>query len=238
MSNDEIEPLNRLFAVGDVHGCSVALKTLIDAINPQPDDAVVFLGDVIDYGPDSRGVVQQMIELSGRCRLILIQGNHEEMLFNARRGRDDRRYWESCGGVPTRKSYPECGDDQLIDPEHLTFLKSRCRDYFETDRFLFIHANYYPNRPMPEQSGQTLRWETMDPHRMGRHYSGKTAVVGHTTRTDGQVLDLGFLVMIDTGAAMGGWLTALEVGPGEITQSNQQGAIRRSRRPDIQADAR
>jgi serine/threonine protein phosphatase 1 len=230
MSDEEIEPLNRLFAVGDVHGCSVALKTLIDALDPQPDDAVVFLGDVIDYGPDSRGVIEQLIELSNRCRVILIQGNHEEMLFHALRGRDDRRYWESCGGAPTRKSYPEYGDDQLIDPGHLAFLKFRCRDYFETDRFLFIHANYYPNRPMPEQTGHTLRWEAVDPHRMGRHHSGKTAVVGHTTRTDGQILDLGFLVMIDTGASMGGWLTALEVYSGEIVQTNQQGEIRRSRR--------
>jgi serine/threonine protein phosphatase 1 len=66
---------------------------------------------------------------------------------------------------------------------------------------------------------------------MAKHYSGKTAVVGHTTRADGRVLDLGFLVMIDTGAAMGGWLTALEVYSGKIVQANQQGEIRRSWRP-------
>jgi serine/threonine protein phosphatase 1 len=118
----------------------------------------------------------------------------------------------------------------LIDPEHLEFLKKNCRDYFETDRFLFVHANYYPNRPMHEQSGHTLRWESMDSHRTAKHYSGKTMVAGHTARTDGKVLDLGFLLMIDTGASMGGWLTALEVRSGEITQTNQQGEVRRSRR--------
>lgn len=220
----------RLFAIGDVHGCSTALKTLIEAISPGPDDSLVFLGDVIDYGPDSRGVIEQLIQLSDCCRVILLMGNHEEMLFNAVNGRDDLKFWEKCGGTTTRQNYPECGNDQLILPGHLAFLKDRCRDYFETDRFLFIHANYYPNRPMPEQSGQTLRWEFVDPSQMARHYSGKTAVVGHTTRTDGRVLDLGFLVMIDTGVSMGGWLTALEVRTGAIIQTSQAGDFRSSKR--------
>jgi len=53
------------------------------------------------------------------------QVDHEEMLFNALNGRDDHRSWERCGGIPTRRSYPECGDDHLIDPEHLEILKKR-----------------------------------------------------------------------------------------------------------------
>jgi len=220
----------RLFAIGDVHGCSTALETLIEIIAPGPDDTLVFLGDVIDYGPDTRGVIEQLIELSSRCRVILIQGNHEEMLFKALRNRDNRRYWESCGGVTTRRNYPECGDDELILPEHLALLKERCVDYFETNDFLFLHAGYYPNRRMTEQTGDTLRWESVDPDRMARHYSGKTAIVGHTTRTDGTVLDLGFLIMLDTGAAMGGWLTALEIYSGEIVQADQLGETRRSMR--------
>ena len=168
-----------------------------------------------------------MFDVSDRCRVVLIRSNHEEMLFNALNGRDDRGYWEKCGGLATRKNYPERGDDELILPEHLAFLKSRCRDYFETDRFLFVHANYYPNRPIPEQSSHALRWEFVDPRRMAKHYSGKTAVVGHTTRTDGHVLDLGFLVMVDAGASMGGWLTALEISSGEIVQADQQGEVRK-----------
>ena len=98
---------NRLLAIGDIHGCAIALKTLIDAIDPGEDDTVVVLGDVINYGPNTRGVVVQLLDLSRRCRLILLKGNHEEMLFHALNGRDDRRYWESCGGIPTHRSYPE-----------------------------------------------------------------------------------------------------------------------------------
>jgi hypothetical protein len=72
---------NRLFAIGDIHGCNLALRTLIAAIDPKPDDTIVVLGDVIDWGPDSRDCVQQLIDLSGRCQFILVRGNHEEMLY-------------------------------------------------------------------------------------------------------------------------------------------------------------
>ena len=91
---------DRLFAIGDIHGCSTALKTLVEAIDPRPEDTIVVLGDVIDFGPDSKGAVQQLIDLSRRCQFILIQGNHEEMLFRALNGPDDLRYWDLCGGRP------------------------------------------------------------------------------------------------------------------------------------------
>jgi serine/threonine protein phosphatase 1 len=97
---------NRLFAIGDIHGCHIALKTLIDAIDPRPDDTIVVLGDVIDWGPDSRDCVQQLIDLSGRCQFILIRGNHEEMLFAALESRSELRYWLNFGGEETLKSYP------------------------------------------------------------------------------------------------------------------------------------
>lgn len=219
---------DRLFAIGDIHGCSTALKALIEAIAPRPEDTIVVLGDVIDYGPDSKGAVQQLIDLSHRCRLILIQGNHEEMLFQAVNGRDDRRYWEACGGATTRRCYPGRSDRELIDSDHLGFLRENCRDYFETDEFIFVHASYHPNRPMSEQDPYTLRWEGVQPGRMAPHFSGKPVIAGHTCRTDGEVLDLGFLTLIDTDASRGGWLTALEVISGEIIQANQQGQLRRS----------
>jgi serine/threonine protein phosphatase 1 len=226
---DDLTRTGRTFAIGDIHGCSTALRTLLDAINPQPDDRIVVLGDVIDYGPDSRGVIEQLIDLSARCGLVLIQGNHEEMLFEALKGRDDRRYWERCGGVTTRRCYPDRDDRALIDPDHLRFLRENRRDYFETADCIFVHASYFPNQPMPEQSSDTLRWEAVEPRRMAPHYSGKTVIAGHTPQTSGEVLDLGFLKLVDTDCSRGGWLTALEVSEGEVLQANQRGECRRSR---------
>src|SRR4051794_40341473 len=84
---------DRLFAIGDIHGCSIALKTLLDAIDPRPDDAIVTLGDYVDWGPDSRSVIQQLIDLSGRCHLVPLFGNHEEMLLQALESDSALRAW-------------------------------------------------------------------------------------------------------------------------------------------------
>jgi serine/threonine protein phosphatase 1 len=83
---------SRLLAIGDIHGCATALRTLIAAIDPRPEDTIVLLSDVIDWGPDSRDCVRQVIDLSGRCRLVLVRGNHEEMLFAALESRSELRY--------------------------------------------------------------------------------------------------------------------------------------------------
>src|SRR5437588_178789 len=75
----------RTIAIGDIHGCSLALDGLIEAIDPQPDDTVVALGDFINRGPDSPGVLDSLIALKARCNLVPLLGNHEEMLLSALR---------------------------------------------------------------------------------------------------------------------------------------------------------
>jgi serine/threonine protein phosphatase 1 len=217
---------NRLFAIGDIHGCSVALETLLGAIDVQPEDTVVILGDVIDWGPDSRSCLQQLIELSSRCRLIAIRGNHEEMMFAALESRSELRYWLRFGGEATIRSYPYVGGERIVDPEHVRFLKANARGYFETDGFIFVHASYDPNKPMAEQSNTTLQWEHVQPEKMLPHYSGKIVIAGHTPQTGGVPLDLGFLKVIDTDCCRGGWLTGLELGSGEVLQANDLGEVR------------
>jgi len=219
---------NRLFALGDIHGCSKALGTLLAAIDPRPEDTLVVLGDVIDYGPDTKGAIQQLIDLSGRCRLILLVGNHEEMLFRAKESPSELPYWLYSGGEDTLKCYPGRGENELIDPDHFGFLKSQCRDFYETEDFIFVHANYFPNLPMCQQSGRTLRWEFLEPGRMAPHYSGKTVIAGHTPQTSGEILDLGFMKVIDTDCSRGGWLAALEVRTGKVIQADQRGEVRLS----------
>ena len=70
----------RTIAVGDIHGCSVALTAVLQAAAPQPEDTIITLGDHIDRGPDSRGVIERLLALAGRCRLIPLLGNHEMLL--------------------------------------------------------------------------------------------------------------------------------------------------------------
>lgn len=120
----------RFFAIGDVHGCSTALRALLEAIAPRPDDTIVTLDDYIDWGPHSRGVIQTLIDLSSKCRLIPLLGNHEEMLLAALESGSELRYWLQFGGEETLNSYEYDGRSEIIPGEHVDFPRG-CRDYYE-----------------------------------------------------------------------------------------------------------
>ncbi len=214
----------RTIAIGDVHGCAIALAKLIEIIAPQSDDTVVPLGDYVDRGIDSRGVIDQLIALAGRCRLVPILGNHEEMLLGAREGRSDFRFWMNCGGITCLDSYGPTGRMDLIPREHFAFLQS-CRTYFETERHFFVHANYEPDVPLDRQTLHTLRWLSLrDYVPPAPHCSAKVAIVGHTPQHE--ILDLGYLKCLDTRCCHGGWLTALDVNSGQVWQVNERGERR------------
>ena len=74
---------NRTIAIGDIHGCADALYALLEVVDPGRDDLVVTLGDYVDRGPNTRGVINQLIELSRRCEYIALIGNHEAMMLDA-----------------------------------------------------------------------------------------------------------------------------------------------------------
>jgi serine/threonine protein phosphatase 1 len=222
----------RVIAIGDVHGCATALAALVDAIRPSPDDTLVTLGDYIDRGPDSREVLDQLIVLAGRCRLVPLLGNHEEMLVAAARDADALRDWLTCGGVATLRSYgwvPGGVRRSVADwfPEqHWQFLAG-CHAYHETATHLFLHAGYVPELPLDAQPGEALRWRVTHRDTARPHCSGKTVIVGHTPQRSGEVLDLGFLKCIDTNCHRGGWLTALDVISGQVWQADLHGKLRR-----------
>jgi serine/threonine protein phosphatase 1 len=221
----------RTIAIGDIHGCGKALAALIDAIRPDREDTVVCLGDFVDRGPDSRGVVDQLISLAGRCRLVPLLGDHEDMMINALTATPALRKWLSCDGAETLRSYswrPGSERRALVDwipAAHRKFLQS-CRPYHETQTHLFVHAGFVPDLPMDQQPIQALLWRVTDASTATGHQSGKVAVVGHTAQLSGEVLNLGFLVCIDTNCARGGWLTAMEVYTGRMWQANCAGRLR------------
>jgi serine/threonine protein phosphatase 1 len=215
----------RLIAVGDVHGCVHALDALLDAIAPSAMDKFVFLGDLIDQGHDSCQVVDRLLDLKRQCEVVLIMGNHEEMLFAARNSEQALRYWENCGGVATLNSYRFGGSLRDIPSRHWALL-AESRPYFETDDFIFTHANYLPDVPMNAQPEHQLRWALFEPADMHPHMSGKPVIVGHTEQEDSEILDLGFAICIDTACWRHGWLTALEVRTRDIWQASRWGILR------------
>ena len=215
---------HRTIAVGDVHGCSKALNALIEAIQPAPDDEIVMLGDYVDRGPDSRGVLDRLIALGSRCRLIPILGNHDQMMLDALNG-EDPDDWYAVGGLQALESYGPEHSLEAIPGQHIAFLE-RCRDFYETDTHIFVHANYYPDIRMEEQPVFIIRWESLKSYRPGPHDSGKRVIVGHSSQKSGGILDLGHLVCIDTFCHGGGWLTALEVHTGQVWQADREGNMR------------
>lgn len=216
----------RTIAIGDIHGHLAALDGLLAAIEPAPDDTLITLGDYVDRGPNSRGVIDRLIQLGWRCRLVPLLGNHDLMMIEiCGDGQldllDD---WLLFGGAATVASY---GGDPPGDvpSEHLDFLRG-CRLFHETERHLFVHANYDADRPLAEQSTDELLWPSLRARVPRRHISGKTAIVGHTAQKTGQVLDLGHLTCIDTYIYGDGYLTALEVDGGRLWQVDAQGRLR------------
>ena len=215
----------RLIAIGDVHACIHALDTLLDAINPNRDDQLIFLGDLVDQGANSREVLDRIVELHQRCHVVLIRGNHEEMMLAARESEEAQRFWERCGGVATLNSYRFGARLDEIPSWHWALLE-HCRPYYETDDFIFTHANYLPDAPMEEQPGHQLRWALFDPEEMRPHFSGKPVTVGHTEQRDGEICDLGFAACIDTASWRYGWLTAIDRSSGQLWQASRWGVLR------------
>lgn len=212
----------RTIAIGDIHGCSQALQGLVQAIKPQQDDLLIFLGDYVDRGPDSKGVVQMLIELQDYCRTVFLLGNHEIMFQGALRGLAPE-LWLQTGGSQTVTSYG--GLLENVSARHREFLQ-RCLPYFETETHLFVHANYLADLPLCEQPESTLFWEHLGDRMPQPHCSGKHVYCGHTPQEAGNIGWYGHFTCLDTCCFGGYWLSAVEVNTLETWQVSKHGHLR------------
>jgi serine/threonine protein phosphatase 1 len=214
----------RTIAIGDTHGHARALHGLLGAIRPTADDTIVMLGDYIDCGPDSRGVIELILELGKSCHVVSLLGNHEEMLLDVLDGLEDDDFWRTvAGGEATLLSYG-CKRVDQIDPRHLEFIHS-CDLWYESENHFFVHASYDETLPLADQPREVLVWERIRDSQPGPHRSGKMAVMGHTAQKDGRVLRLPHLLCIDTYLYGGGCLTAYDVDADRFLQVNEAGGL-------------
>ncbi len=220
----------RYLAIGDVHGCSRALDRLLTVVQPQPEDIIITLGDYLNKGPDSKEVIEKLLQLSQTHNLIPLKGNHELELLQAH----DRNFEHSVDlqylGIETLISYSSPGGELTlanIPDNHWEFLEHSCLNSWETENHIFVHANLDPQLPLNQQPDERLFWEKFT--QPLPHYSGKTMICGHTSQKSGQPINLGHAVCIDTWACGGGWLTCLDVYGGQVWQTNQQGQVQMSR---------
>jgi serine/threonine protein phosphatase 1 len=223
----------RTIAIGDIHGCLTSLNMLLDMIEVRETDVIVTLGDVVDRGPDTKGVLDRLIMLGRICRWVPILGNHEEMMLGARASRWNRNRWLYVGGTEALLSYGFNAKLRDVPPEHWAVLES-FQNYYVMPGFAFVHAMYDPQLPFDQMPFSQLRWEHLDQSRPpARHESGVTVVVGHTPQESGEILNLGAVVDIDTSCHNRGWLTALDVTTGTVWQANELTETRELRCPLI-----
>lgn len=130
----------RTLAVGDIHGCNKALASLLNEVRLSPTDRIIFLGDCIDRGPESRQVIETLLELRKSCSPVFLRGNHEAMILDARDDPLKGSLWQSYGGLETLFSYDANYRDDwaLVIPQaHWEFFESTAR-FFETDKHIFV----------------------------------------------------------------------------------------------------
>jgi serine/threonine protein phosphatase 1 len=220
-----VPPGTRWYAVGDVHGRLDLFEALIAAIEaddaeaPAAQSTVVLLGDLVDRGPDSAGVVERARAWTAERRVRLLAGNHEEMFLDALENVAVLRHFLRHGGRETSLSYGIARDDYdratmeelqamlvaALPAEHREFLAS-ARNYLVAGDYVFVHAGILPNVPLEEQEPHRLRWirdpflDHADPH---SHF----VVHGHTITES--IDERPNRIGIDTGAYHSGCLTAL-----------------------------
>ena len=214
-------------AIGDIHGFSVALETLLRMLQPD-EDRLIFLGDYVDRGPDSRGVLERLSELSANPNHVFLRGNHDEWMMKARSNLSWFRSWigDGVGGKKTLRSYGASKISpsamELVPLEHWEFL-GKTRLFFEDERHIFVHASLGSQAPEDTDS-QMLLWRSV--HDIPPQQDGKRVIVGHTPQSSGVPLDRGHAVGIDTFCSGEQWLSALDVEANEVFQANENGETR------------
>ena len=203
-----------IYAVGDIHGCLDHLERLLAEVQPDLErDVLLFVGDYIDRGPDSRKVVDYIIELQQKYppeRIICLKGNHEIMFLDFLQGWE-REMFLFNGGESTIRSYWGNNWDSLpqllLPPEHEQFYQD-LRPYYETPDYIFVHGGLKPGVPLGEQQEEDLLWIRGEFIASMEDF-GRLVIFGHTPFKSPLVMPN--KIGIDTGAVYGNLLTCLKL---------------------------
>lgn len=173
-----IKSPNRLFAIGDIHGCFDSLKELIENnIRLTQFDRLVFLGDYIDRGDKSKEVVDYIIDLQEKkYDLILLKGNHEAMLLDAFVNPKQTSKWIQNGGDTTLKSF-EISSIKEIKPKHIKFFKE-LNTYYLYENLLYVHAGFNDEIVDPFSDSYSMLWKCKEKY-SNPLLSDKIIVHGH-----------------------------------------------------------
>lgn len=198
------------YTIGDIHGCLSQLQRLVEICERDGGAQkikFVFIGDYIDRGPDSRSVVDFLIDLQtwSPDEIICLRGNHEDLLLSTIEDETNEPNWLRNGGTATLYSYRVTGPIQL-PRQHIEWFRSLPTFHDDGKRF-FVHAGVHPERPLDQQHERDLLW-IREPFLSSSKNFGRLIVHGHTPLPDGVPDQRPNRLNIDTGAVYGRALTA------------------------------
>jgi serine/threonine protein phosphatase 1 len=208
----------RTFVIGDIHGCAATLRRLVEEmLRPAPADRIYLLGDLIDRGPDSKGVLDFIFELRKRGQLVeSIRGNHEEMFILSSADQYYMELWFANGGLETLASFRADGPGD-IPRLYRDFLGSLPL-YILLDDFVLVHAGLNFDPPDPFYDTDAMLW-TRSPFVDRMRIGGRRLICGHTpvSRTMLEASLESDKIMLDNGCVFPahpepGNLAALELG--------------------------
>ncbi len=200
------------WVIGDIHGCLNQLNIMLDKLNEAGWDRLIFLGDYIDRGPDSKGVIDTIMSLQkdfGLDKIIALKGNHEDMCLHnyAYKNNLDRQLggaWSCNGAKQTIDSFNAFGGYEPIPDEYLEWMNNlplMCED----ENAYYVHAGFLPEVEPAYQLEEDMLWIRHE--FLNSDYDwGKPVIFGHTPVK--LVQDLGNKIAIDTGCVYGEYLSA------------------------------
>lgn len=173
-------------AIGDIHGCVRSLEAMLEKIEPYDDRTYVFVGDYIDRGPDSKGVVDLLLDFSKDRDCVMLRGNHEQMMLDAHES-GDTSLWLMNGGDTTLKSYGADFNKLDLPYQHFHFYRNTYL-YHDTPDYFFVHAGLPPDLTIEESleddsAIQSFLW-TRSHLGVADNVWKKTVVFGHTPKPE------------------------------------------------------
>lgn len=193
-------------------------------------DRIVFLGDYVNKGPDTKGTIDLLLGIQDRYETVFLRGNHDQMLIDAQREvgwfrrlalLGVRRWLTSYGIQPSEDALSR------VPASHWNFLKRVCQDYHETEKIIFVHGGLRPKVSPEDEDPDRLQTRRISSAK--RHRSGKLVICGHSAQRNGKIVDLGHTICIDTGIAKGARLTCLDVESFEYWQVSKNGKHKNGR---------